>query len=200
MYLVIKHILDFVVALIGLVLSSPVFVIVAVLLTINNKGTPFFFQKRPGKSERIFSIIKFKTMTDAKDASGALLPDAERLNGIGKWVRSLSLDEIPQLFNVLKGDMSIVGPRPLLISYLPLYNEVQKRRHLVRPGITGYAQVHGRNAISWEKKFELDVYSVDKISFDMSILLKTVKKVLLRKDINSPEVATTEAFKGTKEV
>ena len=141
-------------------------------------------------------------MTDARDKAGVLLPDAERLTGIGKWVRSLSLDEIPQLLNVLKGDMSLVGPRPLLISYLSLYNNIQQRRHLVKPGITGHAQVHGRNAISWERKFELDVYYVDKISFnlDMRILLRTVKKVLLRKDINSPEVATIQAFKGTKEI
>ena len=197
----IKPTLDFLVALKLSLILLPVGILVALGLSVYLKGSPFFLQKRPGKNERIFTIIKFKTMTDARNSAGELLADEERLTGIGKLVRSLSLDEIPQLLNVLKGDMSIVGPRPLLISYLPLYNDTQKRRHVVRPGITGYAQVHGRNAISWEKKFEKDVHYVDKISFnlDIKILLKTVKKVFLREDINSPEVATTKAFKGTKE-
>lgn len=189
-------------SLIVLLVFSPVIIVLLITITLYTKGNPFFLQQRPGKNESIFTIIKFKTMTDARNNKGELLPDADRLTGIGKLVRSFSLDEIPQLLNVLKGDMSIVGPRPLLISYLSLYSDEQKRRHLVKPGITGYAQVHGRNAISWEKKFEMDVYYVDKISFtlDLKILFKTVKKVLLREDINSLEAATTEAFKGTKEI
>ncbi len=170
-----------------------------VALWVATKGTPFFFQARPGKKERIFKIIKFKTMSDEKDASGALLPDAQRLTAIGRWVRSASLDEIPQLLNVIKGDMSLVGPRPLLPEYLPLYNDIQRKRHEVRPGITGYAQVHGRNAISWERKFELDVYYVKHQSFllDVNILWKTLFKVFLRKDINTENTATTIPFKGT---
>ena len=172
-----------------------------VALWIATKGSPFFLQRRPGKNERLFHIIKFKTMSDEKDASGKLLPDADRLTALGRWVRSTSMDEIPQLLNVIKGDMSLVGPRPLLPEYLPLYNEQQRKRHWVRPGITGYAQVHGRNAISWEQKFEHDVYYVEHqcFSLDMKILWKTVFKVFLRKDINTENTATTLPFKGTTE-
>ena len=158
----------------------------------------FFYQLRPGKGERIFKIIKFKTMNDRRDANGELLPDAERLTKIGAFVRKTSLDEIPQLLNVLKGDMSVIGPRPLLPQYLPLYNETQKRRHEVKPGITGWAQVNGRNAISWERKFELDVWYVDHLSFvlDLKILLLTVKKVFIREGISQEGQATMEAFRG----
>lgn len=152
-----KRIFDFLLALTVLFLASPIFIFILVLLTFANKGKAFFVQRRPGKNENIFKIIKFKTMTDAKDSTGELLPDADRLTKIGSFVRKTSLDEIPQLLNVLIGDMSLIGPRPLLVSYLPLYNEEQKRRHLVRPGITGWAQVNGRNAISWQQKFEYDV-------------------------------------------
>ncbi len=194
--------MDFFAALLGFLLLSPIFIVLALLLSINNKGTPFFVQRRPGKNGKIFSIIKFKTMTNAKDAQGNLLPDADRLTNLGKTVRSLSLDEIPQLLNVIKGDMSLIGPRPLLPEYLSLYSDFQKRRHEVRPGITGYAQVNGRNAITWEKKFELDVYYVEKINFalDLSILFNTIQKVFLRSDINSSETATATRFKGSKEI
>tara|TARA_B100001146_G_scaffold225246_1_gene248654 strand:- start:8974 stop:9585 length:612 start_codon:yes stop_codon:yes gene_type:complete len=194
-----KPILDTCCALVFFIVLSPIFLGVMVALWVATKGTPFFFQARPGKKERIFKIIKFKTMSDEKDASGALLPDAQRLTAIGRWVRSASLDEIPQLLNVIKGDMSLVGPRPLLPEYLPLYNDIQRKRHEVRPGITGYAQVHGRNAISWERKFELDVYYVKHQSFllDVNILWKTLFKVFLRKDINTENTATTIPFKGT---
>ncbi|GHC58496.1 sugar transferase [Ulvibacter litoralis] len=193
-----KLVLDSIVALIALVLIAPIFLLVTLFLTFANDGKPFFFQKRPGKNERIFTIIKFKTMNEKKDLAGNLLPDEKRLTAIGKFVRATSLDEIPQLINVLKGDMSFVGPRPLLPEYLPLYNEMQKKRHLVKPGITGWAQVSGRNAISWEKKFELDVWYVQHQSFllDLKILLKTVKKVLFKEDINTEGQATTTPFKG----
>lgn len=154
----IKRIIDFLSAIIGFIVISPIFLFLWLLLAIANKGAgAFFFQERPGKNEKIFKVIKFKTMTDERDENGNLLPDAERLTKIGKFVRSTSLDEIPQLLNVIKGDMSLIGPRPLLVQYLPLYNDFQKRRHVVRPGITGWAQVNGRNAISWEQKFEHDV-------------------------------------------
>ena len=190
---------DFFAALVLLGILSPLLLVVILLLTFANGGKPFFFQKRPGKGERIFTIVKFKTMNDRKDEDGGLLPDAERLTPIGRFVRSTSLDEVPQLINVLKGQMSIVGPRPLLPQYLPLYNDEQRKRHLVRPGITGWAQVHGRNAISWEEKFALDLYYVKRISFvlDIRILIKTLQKVFLRSDINSEGSATTEAFTGT---
>jgi lipopolysaccharide/colanic/teichoic acid biosynthesis glycosyltransferase len=170
------------------------------LLYLANKGTPFFIQPRPGKDERIFKIIKFKTMTDARDANGKLLPDAQRLTTIGKIVRSSSLDEIPQLFNVLAGDMSLIGPRPLLVSYLPRYDEFQKRRHEVRPGITGWAQVNGRNAISWPQKFGYDVWYVDHLSLalDLRILWLTVLKVLKREGISSATSATMETFTGNE--
>ena len=192
-----KPTFDFLVALIGLLILSPIFLFVMIALTIANNGKPFFFQKRPGKNEKIFSIIKFKTMNDRKDASGNLLPDAQRLTKVGKFVRSTSLDEIPQLLNVIKGDMSLIGPRPLLVQYLPLYDETQRRRHEVRPGITGWAQVNGRNAISWEQKFTYDVWYVDNVSLslDVKILLKTIQKVFKREGISSDTSATMEPFK-----
>ncbi|MBB3123181.1 lipopolysaccharide/colanic/teichoic acid biosynthesis glycosyltransferase [Mesoflavibacter sabulilitoris] len=193
-----KRILDFIASFIAIIVFSPIFLLVALLLLINNKGSVFFFQKRPGKNEQIFKVVKFKTMTDKKDKNGNLLPDADRLTKLGKFVRKTSLDELPQLINVLKGDMSLIGPRPLLPEYLPLYNNTQKRRHLVKPGITGWAQVNGRNAISWSKKFEYDVWYVDNISFklDIKIILKTILKVLISKDINTSGQATTLPFKG----
>lgn len=182
-----KRIIDFTLSLTGFLIISPIFIILWIWLTIANKGAgALFFQERPGKNERIFKVIKFKTMTDQRDASGNLLPDAERLTKVGKFVRSTSLDEIPQLLNVIKGDMSLIGPRPLLVSYLELYDESEKRRHLVRPGITGWAQVNGRNAISWSKKFELDIYYVENVSFilDFRIFLMTIRNVLTSKDIS----------------
>lgn len=193
-----KPLLDFLAAFIGFLLLSPVFLLVMIALFLANNGKAFFFQKRPGKNGKIFSIVKFKTMNDKKDNQGNLLPDAQRLTKVGKFVRKTSLDEIPQLLNVLKGDMSLVGPRPLLIEYLPLYDEHQKRRHDVRPGITGWAQVNGRNAISWQQKFEYDVWYVENCSFvlDVKIILKTIKKVLVSEGINTQGQATTEAFKG----
>ena len=195
---IIKPVLDFLAALIAFIVLSPIFVVVMVGLWFANNGKPFFYQLRPGEGERIFKIIKFKTMNDRCDANGQLLPDAERLTKIGAFVRKTSLDEIPQLLNVLKGDMSVIGPRPLLPQYLPLYNETQKRRHEVKPGITGWAQVNGRNAISWEKKFELDVWYVDHQSFvlDLKILLLTMKKVFIREGISQEGQATMEEFRG----
>ena len=195
----IKIIVDFLTALLVLVVISPIFFLLTLLLIIANSGKPFFLQKRPGKDERIFTIIKFRTMNNKRGKDGKLLPDAERLTGIGQFIRSTSMDELPQLLNVLKGDMSFVGPRPLMPEYLPLYNAEQKQRHDVKPGITGYAQVHGRNTVSWEEKFEMDIYYVKKVSFalDCKILLKTFQKVFLRSDINSEGSATTEAFTGT---
>ena len=195
---VFKRVFDFLAALLGLVLLSPVFFIVTIGLYFANQGKPFFFQSRPGKNGVIFKIIKFKTMNDKKDKAGNLLSDGERLTKIGTFVRKTSLDEIPQLLNVLKGDMSLIGPRPLLPEYLPLYNEVQKRRHEVRPGITGWAQVNGRNAISWEKKFEYDVWYVEHLSFllDIKIIFLTLKKVFIREGINMEGQVTTEVFKG----
>lgn len=193
-----KRLLDFLVALFGLIVLSPIFIIVTIGLYLANNGSPFFFQNRPGLNEKIFKIIKFKTMNDKKDATGDLLPDAARLTKIGSFVRKTSLDEIPQLINVLKGDMSLIGPRPLLTQYLPLYNEVQKRRHEVRPGITGWAQVNGRNAISWQQKFEFDVWYVNNMSLllDIKILFLTVKKVFVREGISQDGQATMEVFKG----
>ena len=194
----IKPFFDFISALIGLILLSPIFIIVTLLLTFSNNGKPFFFQLPPGKNGIIFKIIKFKTMNDKKDKEGNLLPDAKRLTKIGSFVRKTSLDEIPQLLNVIKGDMSIVGPRPLLTHYLHLYNEFQNRRHDVKPGITGWAQVNGRNAISWDQKFDYDVWYVDNISFslDIKILLKTIIKVLKSDGINAADAATIEPFDG----
>lgn len=193
-----KRVFDFLIAFFGLLLLSPIFLLVTIALYFANQGKPFFFQSRPGKNERIFKIIKFKSMNDKKDAEGNLLPDAERLTKIGSIVRKTSLDEIPQLINVLKGEMSLIGPRPLLIDYLKLYNEEQKKRHNVRPGITGWAQVNGRNAISWTKKFEYDVWYVENISFllDIKILFLTIKKVFVREGISQEGQATVEAFNG----
>ncbi|MBV2225989.1 MAG: sugar transferase [Sphingobacterium mizutaii] len=193
-----KRFIDLMVSLIGLIIILPVFIVVLIGLTIANSGKPFFFQDRPGKNGRIFQIIKFRTMNEKRGADGALLPDSERLTKIGSFVRKTSLDEIPQLFNVLKGDMSLIGPRPLLVQYLPLYNDHQARRHEVRPGITGWAQVNGRNAISWRQKFDYDVWYVDNLSFwlDLKILYLTVLKVLKRDGISQEGQATMEAFKG----
>ena len=194
-----KRLLDFLLALMGFIIISPIFLLIWIWLSIANKGAgAFFFQERPGKNEKIFKVIKFKTMNDRKDASGNLLPDAQRLTKVGKFVRSTSLDEIPQLLNVIKGDMSLIGPRPLLVQYLPLYNETQRRRHEVRPGITGWAQVNGRNAISWEQKFSYDVWYVENVtlSLDVKILLKTIQKVFKREGISSDTSATMEPFKG----
>lgn len=181
-----------------LVLSVPL-AAVTIWLHFANKGAgSFFFQERPGKDGKIFRVVKFKTMTDERDSDGNLLPDADRLTKVGRFVRSTSIDELPQLWNVLKGDMSLIGPRPLLVQYLPLYSKEQARRHEVRPGITGWAQSHGRNAISWQKKFELDVWYVDHISFitDCKVILTTIQKVLKRADISSGTSATMEPFNG----
>ena len=194
----IKPAIDFVLALVGFLFLSPVFVLVTIGLFFANDGKPFFFQLRPGKNGKIFKIIKFKTMTDKKDENGNLLPDADRLTKIGSFVRKTSLDEIPQLLNVIKGDMSLVGPRPLLPKYLELYNDFQRRRNEVKPGITGWAQVNGRNSISWEKKFEYDVWYVDNVSFllDIKILILTVLKVMKSEGINEQGQATSNEFKG----
>ncbi len=194
-----KPLFDIITAIIVLLLISPILILAVIGLTIVNSGSPFFVQKRPGKNGRIFSIVKLKTMTDERDVNGDLLPDADRLTMIGRIIRKTSLDEIPQLFNVLNGSMSVVGPRPLLPSYLELYSKEQARRHNVKPGITGWAQVNGRNSISWKKKFVLDVWYVDHQSFllDIKIVLLTVKKVFLREDINTEGEATTKPFKGS---
>lgn len=197
--LYIKRALDFSIALVGLLLVGWLIIIVAICLHFANKGAgAFFLQERPGKDERVFKVIKLKTMTDERGDDGILLPDEQRLTRIGKFVRSTSVDELPQLINVLKGDMSLIGPRPLLVQYLPLYNEEQRRRHEVRPGISGWAQCHGRNAISWAEKFKLDVWYVDHCTLwtDMKVVLMTIKNVLMRKDINSATSATMEAFNG----
>ena len=194
-----KRVIDFVVALCALLVIWPILIIITVWLHFANKGAgAFFLQERPGKNGKIFCVIKFKTMTDERDANGNLLPDAERLTKVGKFVRSTSIDELPQLVNVLKGDMSLIGPRPLLTQYLPLYSKEQARRHEVRPGITGWAQCHGRNAISWTKKFELDVWYVDHCSFllDSKIIFLTIKKVLVREGISQQGQATMEMFNG----
>lgn len=193
-----KRVCDFLIAFFGLFFLSPIFIIITIGLMIANNRKPFFAQSRPGKGKKIFKIIKFKTMNDKRDGEGNLLPDAERLTVIGKLIRKTSLDEIPQLINVIKGDMSLVGPRPLLTQYLPLYNDTQKRRHEVRPGITGWAQVNGRNAISWKQKFEYDVWYVDHVSFalDLKILLLTIKKVFVSEGIAQEGQATAEPFNG----
>ena len=176
----------------------PIFIIVTILLIIVNRGNPFFLQERPGKNERIFKVIKFKTMNDFKDEKGALLPDKDRLTKVGLFVRKTSLDEIPQLLNVILGNMSLIGPRPLLVEYLPLYNNFQKQRHNVKPGITGWAQINGRNAISWEQKFELDIFYVNNISFllDLKIIFLTIKKVVISENISSDTSVSMEKFKG----
>ncbi|MGY8885830.1 MAG: sugar transferase [Flavobacteriales bacterium] len=190
--------MDRLVAFVGFILVSPIFIIVTFFLLLANKGKAFFLQKRPGKNEQIFTIVKFKTMNDRKDISGNLLPDENRLTRLGKFLRVTSLDEIPQLLNVIKGDMSFVGPRPLLPEYLPLYNDFQRKRHCVKPGITGWAQVNGRNSVSWNHKFELDVWYTQNQSFalDFKILLTTVKKVIFKEDINTEGHATTVPFSG----
>ena len=194
-----KRLIDFIISLIAIIILSPIFVLFTIWLYISNQGKPFFTQERPGKNTKIFKVIKFKTMNDKRELNGKLLPDSERLTNIGKFVRSTSIDELPQLINVLKGDMSLIGPRPLLVKYLPLYSSKQARRHEVRPGITGWAQVNGRNTISWEQKFEYDVWYVDNISFfiDLRIFFLTLKKVIFRENINSNTSATMEAFKGS---
>ena len=194
-----KRFLDLWISLIALICISPILIVVTIWLHFANKGAgAFFFQERPGKDAKIFKVIKYKTMTDERDAEGNLLPDEIRLTRVGKFVRSTSIDELPQLINVLKGDMALIGPRPLLPQYLPLYSPEQSRRHEVRPGISGWAQCHGRNAISWTEKFKLDVWYVDHISMmtDLKVIFITIKNVLMRKDINSETAATMEAFNG----
>jgi lipopolysaccharide/colanic/teichoic acid biosynthesis glycosyltransferase len=195
-----KFFIDFLVSLCSFIILIPVFLVVMVVLTVANRGNPFFFQRRPGKNGRIFLLMKFRTMSNAKDANGKLLPDELRLTSFGKFVRKTSLDEIPQLLNVIKGDMSLIGPRPLLVEYLPLYNETEKRRHDVRPGITGWAQVNGRNAISWGKRFELDIYYVDHISFklDMLIVFMTLKKLVKPEGISQQGHVTMPVFEGKR--
>lgn len=195
-----KRFLDFILSLCALIVLSPLLLILIILGAMFMGGNPFFTQERPGKDEKIFKLIKFRSMDKRKDKNGKLLPDEVRLNKYGIFLRSTSLDELPELINILKGDMSIVGPRPLLVRYLERYNEMQKRRHNVRPGLTGYAQVNGRNAISWESKFEMDVWYVDNISFklDLKIFINTIKVVLKREGISSDSAATMEEFMGTK--
>jgi len=196
--IILKRCLDFSIAVVGIVATLPVLTLVIVLLAIANKGKVFFFQQRPGLNGSVFSIVKFKTMNDNTDAEGNLLSDEIRLTAVGKWVRKLSLDEVPQLLNVIKGDMSLVGPRPLLVEYLPLYNTEQRRRHTVRPGITGWAQVNGRNTVDWATKFKLDVFYVDNMSvaIDLKILWMTVVKVFMSEGISSGTSVTMEKFKG----
>lgn len=193
-----KYLFDFLLAFGGFIILSPVFMFVVIWLFAANNGKPFFYQIRPGKHARLFKIIKFKTMNDKKDAMGNLLPDAQRLTTIGSFVRKTSLDEIPQLLNVIKGDMSLIGPRPLLPDYLPLYSIEQARRHEVKPGITGWAQINGRNAISWNQKFKLDVWYVDNLSFwlDLKILFLTIKKVIVKEGISSDSSVTMDKFTG----
>lgn len=195
---ILKPIFDYTFSFLLILILSPLLLLLIILLYFFNQKNVFFLQSRPGKNERVFRIIKFKTMTDEKDQQGNLLPDEKRLTKMGKFVRKTSLDELPQLFNVLKGDMSFIGPRPLLVSYLTLYNDEQKKRHHIKPGITGWAQVNGRNAITWEQKFIFDVFYVNNISFtlDLKIFLLTIKKVLKSEGINTIGVATTESFKG----
>lgn len=197
----IKRLLDFFLSLLALLLLSPIFLFVALAVRIKLGAPVLFHQKRPGKNGKIFTLYKFRTMTDQKDAEGNLLPDEKRLTSFGKFLRSTSLDELPELLNILKGEMSIIGPRPLLVKYLPLYNETQRHRHDVRPGLTGLAQVNGRNAITWEKKFEYDVSYVNQLCFslDVKIFFDTIRSVLKRDGINSEGDATMEAFRGTLE-
>lgn len=197
-YITIKRFLDFLSAIIAFLILSPIFIIVLICLVISNKGKAFFLQQRPGKNEKLFNIIKFKTMNDKTDTNGNLLPFQERVTKLGLFVRKYSLDEIPQLINVIIGDMSIVGPRPLLVKYLPLYNDEQKKRHNVKPGITGWAQVNGRNAISWNKKFQLDIWYTQNVNFktDLKIIFLTIKKVLLKEGVNSSSNVNMEPFTG----
>ena len=194
----VKRYLDVFVSLMGLIVLSPIFLLLIIIGAVEMKGNPFFMQQRPGKDEKIFNLIKFRTMTNKKDKDGKLLPDEQRLTAYGKFLRSTSLDELPELWNILKGDLSLIGPRPLLVKYLPLYNSFQRHRHDVLPGLTGYAQVHGRNQVSWEKKFEMDVWYVQHVSFltDLKILLDTVAVVLKREGISSETSVTMEEFKG----
>lgn len=195
----IKRGLGFVLSLLAVICLSPLLLVVTVWLHFANKGAgAFFFQERPGKNGKIFKIIKYKTMTDERDSDGKLLPDEKRLTHVGKFVRSTSIDELPQLFNVLKGDMALIGPRPLLVQYLPLYSPEQARRHEVRPGITGWAQCHGRNTLSWSEKFKLDVWYVDHCTFtnDVKVIFSTIKKVIARDGISQEGQATMEAFNG----
>jgi len=196
-----KRIMDFVLALIAIIVLSPVLLIVAILVRLKLGNPVAFKQERPGLNEKIFTMYKFRTMTDERDKNGELLPDSVRLTKFGKFLRSTSLDELPELWNIVRGDMGIIGPRPLLVQYLPLYNKHQKRRHEVRPGLSGWAQVNGRNAISWEEKFDLDVEYVDSVSFvgDWKIIFSTLKKVFVREGINSDNAATMEPFKGSVE-
>lgn len=194
-----KRFFDFWISLVALIFISPILLVITIWLHFANKGAgAFFTQNRPGKNAKIFKVIKYKTMTDERDADGKLLPDEMRLTKVGKFVRSTSIDELPQLINVLKGDMALIGPRPLLVKYLPLYSAEQARRHEVRPGISGWAQCHGRNAISWTEKFKLDVWYVDHCTLwtDIKVIFITIKNVLMRKDINSAKAATMEAFNG----
>ena len=193
-----KRVIDLLVSLIIFTVLSPVFIIVVILLAIANAGKPFFFQTRPGKNEKLFKVIKFKTMNDRKDKNGELLPDADRLTAVGSFIRRTSLDELPQMLNVIKGDMSLIGPRPLLVEYLPRYSEVQRHRHDVRPGITGWAQVNGRNTISWQQKFEYDVWYVNNISFalDFKIFFLTIRNIVKSEGISSDTSATMEKFLG----
>ena len=195
----VKRSIDFILSVLAIIIFSPLLIIVAVLVRIKLGSPAIFKQERPGLNEKIFTMYKFRTMTDERDADGNLLPDEVRLTKFGKALRATSLDELPELFNILKGDMAIVGPRPLLVQYLPLYNAQQKKRHCVRPGITGYAQINGRNSISWEEKFDYDIYYVANIAItlDISILFKTFKTVIKRDGINSESDATMEDFKGT---
>ena len=195
-----KRVIDFTIALIVLLIIWPILLVVYIWLTIANKGAgALFLQERPGLHGKIFRVIKFKTMTDERDAEGNLLPDADRLTKVGRFVRSTSIDELPQLINVLKGDMALIGPRPLRVHYLPLYSKEQARRHDVRPGISGWAQCHGRNNISWTEKFKLDVWYLDNLSIkvDLQIIFITIKKVLMRSDVNNDEVATMYPFNGS---
>ena len=193
-----KRIIDLLIAIAAFLVLSPVILVVATLLLISNKGNPFFFQVRPGKDEKLFSIIKFRTMNFSRDANGVLLPDHQRLTAVGRIIRKTSLDELPQLINVIVGDMSLIGPRPLLPQYLPLYTDIQRRRHEIRPGITGWAQINGRNAISWKQKFDLDVYYVDHYSFsmDLNIIYLTFVKVFKSEGVNASEQKTMDAFNG----
>lgn len=193
-----KQIIDFLLSSLGFIIVFPIFILVTICLLFANKGKPFFLQQRPGKNNKIFKIIKFKTMNDNKDNDGNLLPPSKRITFIGNFVRKTSLDEIPQLINVIKGDMSLIGPRPLRIEYLPLYSKTEIRRHEIKPGITGWAQINGRNSISWEQKFEMDIFYVDNMSiyFDVKILLLTIKKIFKRENIYESDKMRVTPFKG----